>query len=132
MNSNRVVAVVEMDRRVAVTVVEMNNSRVVAVVEMDRRVTVLEVYGRVTTHLNVYSRVTTRLRHSGVTVLEMKVQDFVNTILAVHNDERHAVGVPPLVWNNTLAAGAKAWAESLAAAGKFEHIDLLRCLQRIR
>jgi uncharacterized protein YkwD len=47
--------------------------------------------------------------------------DFVNTILAVHNDERHAVGVPPLVWNNTLAAGAKAWAESLAAAGKFEH-----------
>ena len=47
--------------------------------------------------------------------------DFVNTILAVHNSERAAVGVQPLVWNNTLAAGAKAWAESLAAAGKFEH-----------
>jgi hypothetical protein len=47
--------------------------------------------------------------------------DFVNTILAVHNRERAAVGVPPLVWNDTLAAGAKAWAENLAANGKFEH-----------
>jgi uncharacterized protein YkwD len=47
--------------------------------------------------------------------------DFVNTILAVHNSERAAVGVPPLVWNDTLAAGAKAWAENLAATGKFEH-----------
>jgi uncharacterized protein YkwD len=47
--------------------------------------------------------------------------DFVNTILAVHNRERAAVGVPPLVWNDTLAAGAKAWAENLAATGKFEH-----------
>jgi uncharacterized protein YkwD len=47
--------------------------------------------------------------------------DFVNTILAVHNSERAAVGVQPLVWNNTLAAGAKAWAENLAATGKFEH-----------
>ncbi len=47
--------------------------------------------------------------------------DFVKTILAVHNSERSAVGVPPLVWNNTLAAGAKAWAENLAATGKLEH-----------
>ena len=47
--------------------------------------------------------------------------DFVNTILAVHNNERDAVGVPKLVWNDTLAAGAKAWAEYLAANGKFEH-----------
>jgi uncharacterized protein YkwD len=47
--------------------------------------------------------------------------DFVNTILAVHNSERAAVGVQPLVWNNTLAAGAKAWAENLATTGKFEH-----------
>jgi uncharacterized protein YkwD len=47
--------------------------------------------------------------------------DFVNTILAVHNRERAAVGVPSLVWNDTLAAGAKAWAENLAATGKFEH-----------
>ena len=39
--------------------------------------------------------------------------DFVNSILAVHNRERAAVGVQPLVWNNTLAAGAKAWAENL-------------------
>ncbi|MGB6593927.1 MAG: CAP domain-containing protein [Candidatus Nitrosopolaris sp.] len=47
--------------------------------------------------------------------------DFVNTILAVHNSERATVGVPPLLWNKTLAAGAKTWAENLAATGKFEH-----------
>ncbi|MGB6529616.1 MAG: CAP domain-containing protein, partial [Candidatus Nitrosopolaris sp.] len=47
--------------------------------------------------------------------------DFVNTILAVHNSERRAVGVPDLVWNDTLASGAKAWAEYLATTGKFEH-----------
>ncbi len=35
-------------------------------------------------------------------------------VLAVHNRERAAVGVPPLVWNDTLAAGAKTWAEHLA------------------
>ena len=47
--------------------------------------------------------------------------DFVNTILAVHNRERAAVGVPPLVWSDKLAADAKTWAEHLAATGKFEH-----------
>ncbi|MGC1932951.1 MAG: CAP domain-containing protein [Candidatus Nitrosopolaris sp.] len=47
--------------------------------------------------------------------------DFVSTILDVHNNERKAVGVPALVWNDTLADGAKAWAENLAATGKFEH-----------
>jgi Cysteine-rich secretory protein family len=41
--------------------------------------------------------------------------------LAVHNRERAAVGVPPLVWSDKLAADAKTWAEHLAATGKFEH-----------
>ena len=53
--------------------------------------------------------------------------DFAKNILAVHNRERAAVGVPPLVWNNTLAAHAKAWIEYLAAGkagGKIVH-----CLQ---
>jgi uncharacterized protein YkwD len=40
--------------------------------------------------------------------------DLASMVLAVHNRERAAVGVPPLVWNDTLAAGAKTWAEHLA------------------
>ena len=87
---------------------------------MYRRVTVLEVYRRVTVPGSVpQSNNAPTSQQSNST--GNATADFVNTILAVHNDERHAVGVPPLVWNNTLAAGAKAWAESLAAAGKFEH-----------
>jgi uncharacterized protein YkwD len=47
--------------------------------------------------------------------------DFVNTILAIHNRERAAVGVPPLVWNDQLAAGAKSWAEHLATIDEGVH-----------
>ena len=43
--------------------------------------------------------------------------EWANSILVVHNSERAAVGVPPLVWSNSLAAGAQAWAEHLAATG---------------
>jgi uncharacterized protein YkwD len=45
----------------------------------------------------------------------------VNAILAVHNSERAAVGIPPLVWSNKLAADAKGWAEHLAALGETFH-----------
>src|SRR5215208_762922 len=47
--------------------------------------------------------------------------DWANRILAVHNSERAAVGVPPLVWSNSLAAGAQAWAEHIATTGQFVH-----------
>ncbi len=47
--------------------------------------------------------------------------DFIKTILDIHNHERAAVSVPPLVWNKTLAADAKTYAEHLIATGKFEH-----------
>jgi uncharacterized protein YkwD len=47
--------------------------------------------------------------------------DLANSILAVHNSERSAVGVPPLVWSDTLAAGAQTWAEHLATTGEFAH-----------
>ncbi|EGF91202.1 SCP-like extracellular family protein [Asticcacaulis biprosthecium C19] len=42
-------------------------------------------------------------------------------ILAVHNNERAAVGVAPLSWSDTLAQDAQTWADHLAAEGKFEH-----------
>ncbi len=35
-------------------------------------------------------------------------------ILKIHNNERTAVGVPPLTWSNLLAQGAQAWADHLA------------------
>ena len=44
-----------------------------------------------------------------------------NSILAVHNQERAAVGVPPLTWSNTLAASAQTWANQLLATGELEH-----------
>jgi len=45
----------------------------------------------------------------------------VNGILALHNKERAAVGVPPLTWSNTLAASAQTWADQLLATGNSGH-----------
>lgn len=42
-------------------------------------------------------------------------------LLAAHNRERAAAGVPPLAWDEGLAAEARQWAEELAASGRFEH-----------
>ena len=42
-------------------------------------------------------------------------------LLAAHNRERVAIGVPLLEWDAQLAADAKVWADALAATGTFEH-----------
>jgi hypothetical protein len=47
--------------------------------------------------------------------------DFNQRLLAAHNAERAAMGVPALVWNARLAADARVWADNLAATGRFEH-----------
>lgn len=47
--------------------------------------------------------------------------DFDQRLLASHNAERAAMGVPPLAWNDKLAAEARGWAVELAATGRFEH-----------
>jgi hypothetical protein len=47
--------------------------------------------------------------------------DFNQRLLAAHNIERAALGVPPLQWNDRLAADARGWANALAATGRFEH-----------
>ena len=47
--------------------------------------------------------------------------EYVKGMLAAHNHERAAVGAPPLVWNDKLAAGAKAWAEHLSPTGELVH-----------
>jgi uncharacterized protein YkwD len=47
--------------------------------------------------------------------------DWANSILAVHNSERAAVGVPPLVWSDSLAASAQTWAEHLLTIHEWVH-----------
>jgi Cysteine-rich secretory protein family len=47
--------------------------------------------------------------------------DFNTRLLAAHNAERSAMGIPPLAWNDRLAADARVWADELAASGRFEH-----------
>jgi len=42
-------------------------------------------------------------------------------LLAAHNRERDMLGIPPLRWNETLQASARAWADHLADSGAFEH-----------
>jgi hypothetical protein len=48
-------------------------------------------------------------------------QNFDQRLLAAHNRERSAIGVPALEWSPALAADARLWAKELAATGKFEH-----------
>ena len=48
---------------------------------------------------------------------------FPARILAAHNRERAALGVPQLVWDNDLGTGAAAWAQQLALTNRFEHSD---------
>jgi uncharacterized protein YkwD len=47
--------------------------------------------------------------------------EFADTILTLINQERALVGVPPLTWNNTLAADAQTYADYLETTGKTEH-----------
>jgi uncharacterized protein YkwD len=47
--------------------------------------------------------------------------DLKSMVLAVHNRERAAVGVPALVWNDDIAATAQIYANYLWSTGKFEH-----------
>jgi pathogenesis-related protein 1 len=42
-------------------------------------------------------------------------------IITQHNLFRAEVGVPPLTWDDTIAAGAQQWADAKEADGRFEH-----------
>lgn len=42
-------------------------------------------------------------------------------LLAAHNRERSAAGIPALAWDPLLAAEAASWGRELAASGEFEH-----------
>jgi hypothetical protein len=47
--------------------------------------------------------------------------DFDSRVLAAQNRERVALGLAPLSWDDGLARDAQAWADTLAATGRFEH-----------
>jgi hypothetical protein len=47
--------------------------------------------------------------------------DFVERLLDLHNRERARIGQAPLAWDARLAEHARAWANRLAARGRFEH-----------
>ncbi|HLL31164.1 MAG TPA: CAP domain-containing protein, partial [Allosphingosinicella sp.] len=42
-------------------------------------------------------------------------------LLAAHNRERSAAGIPALAWDTVLAAEAASWGRQLGASGEFEH-----------
>jgi hypothetical protein len=46
---------------------------------------------------------------------------FAARIVMLHNRARAAAGVPPLVWDYTLAASADSYARRLAASGRWDH-----------
>lgn len=48
---------------------------------------------------------------------------FPARILAAHNAQRAALGLPLLVWDPALGAGAAAYAQQMAMTGRFEHSD---------
>lgn len=41
--------------------------------------------------------------------------------LRLHNNERAALGLPPLVWNERLAKSAEVWATNLSRGGALQH-----------
>jgi hypothetical protein len=53
--------------------------------------------------------------------MQSRTADFENRILASHNRERQALGLPKLYWDAGLARRASDWAEYLAVNQKFEH-----------
>ena len=53
--------------------------------------------------------------------------DFATSVMAVHNHERALVGVSPLTWNDTLAAGAQTWVDHIATTGEFAHSPCSEC-----
>lgn len=45
------------------------------------------------------------------------------TMLKGQNAERAALGLPPLIWDETLAGSARAYAQEMARTGRFAHAE---------
>lgn len=59
----------------------------------------------------------------GTSAQPLLASEFPARILAAHNAERAAAGVPPLVWDNSLGTGAATYAQQMAFTGVFQHSD---------
>lgn len=59
----------------------------------------------------------------GAEASPLLASEFPSRILAAHNAQRAAVGVPPLVWDNSLGNAAAAYAQQMAFTGIFQHSD---------
>jgi hypothetical protein len=53
-----------------------------------------------------------------------RITSLDSRLLAAHNRERTAIGLPALQWDPVLARDAAAWGEELAASGEFEHEEI--------
>lgn len=53
----------------------------------------------------------------------LRASEFPARVLAAHNLQRAALGLPPLVWDNNLGTGAAAYATQMASTGLFQHSD---------
>lgn len=49
--------------------------------------------------------------------------DLDRRVLAAHNREREALGIPALTWNDRLAESAQRWADHLGDTGQFMHAE---------
>lgn len=56
-----------------------------------------------------------------VASVPMSGGQFASIMLQSHNAERAAVGVPPLLWDDQMAASAASYARELAATGNLRH-----------
>jgi len=54
---------------------------------------------------------------------QSNVGDFASRIVAAHNSERAAAGMPPIVWDPQLASAAGVYAQQMAVTGVFAHSD---------
>ena len=54
-------------------------------------------------------------------MLKADMDTLIAEFMKLHNDARAEVGVPPLQWDDKLAAYAQQWAENTAARSKMEH-----------
>lgn len=50
-------------------------------------------------------------------------QDFKGTMLKIHNNERAALNIAPLQWDENLSKEAGAWAAHMAQTGEFKHAN---------
>ena len=63
------------------------------------------------------------LAASQATAQPLLASEFPARVLAAHNIQRAALGLPPLVWDNALGTGAAAYATQMASTGQVQHSD---------